>query len=94
MHRVYGAWSDGTVEVKRVSNGNPRGYGFGIESHLECTSQWLVISLPTQGFKAAADINADEMIDGAGLAAVLGNWGDAPRVPFPHSDCPLNLVNP
>ena len=59
-----------------------------------CASHWIVISSPTQGFKAAAESNADEKVDGADLAAVLSNWGDAPRVPFPPSDCPLNLVNP
>ena len=37
---------------------------------------------------------ADELVDGADLASVLSNWGDAPRVPFPPSDCPLNLINP
>ena len=33
-------------------------------------------------------------VNGADLASILGNWGDAPRVPFPPSDCPLNLINP
>ena len=50
--------------------------------------------MASEGYRAAADINADEMVDGADLASVLGNWGDAPRVPFPPSDCPLNLINP
>lgn len=59
-----------------------------------CSSPWLVISSPTAGYRAAADINADELVNGVDLASVLGNWGDAPRVPFPPSDCPLNLVNP
>jgi hypothetical protein len=53
-----------------------------------------VIASPTQGFKAASDINADQKVDGADLAMILGNWGDAPRVPIPPSDCPLNLINP
>jgi hypothetical protein len=52
------------------------------------------VSNPAQGYKATADINADELVDGADLASVLSNWGDAPRVPFPPSDCPLNLINP
>jgi hypothetical protein len=63
-------------------------------SSTPCSSPWLVISSPLQGFKAAADINADEKVDGADLTMILGNWGDAPRVPFPPSDCPLNLINP
>jgi hypothetical protein len=90
--RVYRAWSDGTIEMKRVQPyaatdcfGGP---------NLVCTSVWVLVSSPTNGFKAAADINADELVDGADLASVLGNWGDAPRVPFPPSDCPLNLINP
>jgi hypothetical protein len=88
------AWSDGTVEMKKIevflasSGGNP------CSSSTPCSSPWIVISSPTQGFRAAADINADELIDGADLASILGNWGDAPRVPFPSSDCPLNLINP
>jgi hypothetical protein len=61
---------------------------------LGCSGPWKVISSPTQGLKAASDSNADEKIDGEDLAAVLSNWGDAPRVPFPPSDCPLNLINP
>ena len=95
VDRIYRAWSDGTIEMKRV------GYGYFSEvwpdlcsSGLACTSPWIVISSPNAGFKATADINADELVDGADLASVLGNWGDAPRVPFPSSDCPLNLINP
>jgi hypothetical protein len=45
-------------------------------------------------FRAASDANADEKVDGADLGMLLSNWGDAPRVPFPPSDCPLNLINP
>jgi hypothetical protein len=92
LNRIYRAWSDGTVEMKRV-NWNAPSQDLCSDS-AACSSPWIVISSSTQGFKAAADINADEMIDGADLAAVLGNWRDAPRVPFPPSDCPLNLVNP
>lgn len=88
------AWSDGTIEMKKIevflasSSGNP------CSATAPCSSPWIVISSPTQGYRAAADINADAVVDGADLASVLGNWGDAPRVPFPPSDCPLNLVNP
>ena len=55
---------------------------------------WKVLVDPSQGYRAAADFNADEQVNGADLASILGNWGDAPRVPFPPSDCPLNLINP
>ena len=90
--RMYRAWSDGTVEMKRVRwypNDN-----LVCGSVAPCSSPWMVVSSPSAGFKSAADINADELVDGADLASVLGNWGDAPRVPFPPSDCPLNLINP
>ena len=90
--RVYRAWSDGTIEMKRV-----KPYVdidcYGGPSPV-CTSVWVLVASPTQGYRAAADINADELVDGADLASILGNWGDAPRVPFPPSDCPLNLINP
>lgn len=88
------AWSDGTIEMKKIevflasSSGNP------CSATAPCSSPWIVISSPTQGYRAAADINADELVNGADLASVLGNWGDAPRVPFPSSDCPLTLINP
>lgn len=54
----------------------------------------LVLSAGLSIRKAAADINADELVDGIDLASVLGSWGSAPRVPFPPTDCPLDLVNP
>jgi hypothetical protein len=96
VDRLYRAWSDGTIELKRVKF-SPGGDAAGTEAcgnSQPCSSPWIVISSPTQGFKAAADINADEIINGADIAFVLSNWGDAPRVPFPPSDCPLNLINP
>lgn len=46
------------------------------------------------GLAAASDSNFDSKVDGADLAMLLGNWGDAPRDQIPHSDCPLNLINP
>ncbi len=90
---VLRAWSDGTVEMKKMS------YFGGSSSEacnstIPCSSPWLVISSPSSGFRAASDANADERVDGADLATLLSNWGDAPRVPFPPSDCPLDLINP
>ena len=91
---LFRAWSDGTIEMKKIeifqasSGGNP------CSSSTPCSSPWIVIASPAAGYRAAADINADEKVDGADLTMILGNWGDAPRVPFPPSDCPLNLVNP
>ncbi len=96
LDRLYRAWSDGTIEMRRVrfSSSGEAAAAEACTSSLPCVSPWIVISSPNQGFKAAADSNADEKVDGEDLAAVLSNWGDAPRVPFPPSDCPLNLVNP
>ena len=81
------AWSDGRIEARRLTSTYSCSPGF------DCISPWFTVSDSTEGYKAAADINADELVDGADLASVLGNWGDAPRVPFPPSDCPLNLIN-
>ena len=85
------AWSDGVVEMKRISSLD---WNYACGSNTQCTSEWMVISSPTSGYRAAADVNADELVNGIDLASVLDNWGDAPRVPFPPSDCPLNLINP
>jgi len=91
---IFRAWSDGTIEARPVQ------YGF-TSSNQPCDSafytecaQWVVVSTASQGYRASADINSDQRVDGADLASVLGNWGDAPRAPFPPSDCPLNLINP
>ena len=90
---VLRAWSDGTVEIKKLSRFSDSCTDAS-SANPPCSSPWIVISSPNQGYRAAADINADELVDGVDLASVLGNWGSAPRVPFPPSDCPLNLVNP
>ena len=91
---VFRAWSDGTVEARRVRavtsanycNGNTEG------SACEATQGWFVISSPNEGLNAAADINFDARVDGADLARVLAAWGDAPRNAYPPSDCPLGLI--
>jgi hypothetical protein len=89
---VFRAWSDGTIEYKALQPTFQ--YSPCDPNYSMCISEWRVLSSPAQGYKTAADINADEKVDGADLGSVLGNWGDAPRVPFPPSDCPLNLINP
>ncbi len=91
---LFRAWSDGTVEVKVISITNGQNWCDPSTPLAPCTSNWKVISSPTAGYKAAADVNADELVNGIDLASVLDSWGDAPRVPFPPSDCPLNLINP
>jgi hypothetical protein len=88
---IFRAWSDGTIEMKRV-----RTWGGEVDcvEGIGCQTGWILISTPQTGYRAAADVNGDERVDGADLSSVLGNWGDAPRSPFPPSDCPLNLINP
>jgi hypothetical protein len=90
---LFRAWSDGTIELKKIAAFSGSA-GEACSASVPCSSPWLVVSSPNQGFRAASDSNADERVDGEDLAAVLSNWGDAPRVPFPPSDCPLNLINP
>ena len=91
FNTLWRAWSDGTVEARRV--GVPTS-GYCSTAGVGCMSPWLTVNSPSQGYRAASDINFDEKIDGVDLTSILGNWGDAPRVPFPPSDCPLNLINP
>jgi hypothetical protein len=95
---IWRAWSDGKVEamVTRRSmtgyNGNPLDT-WCTESGF-CTSGWKVVSSPSQGYAYRSDITADQVVDGADLATMLADWGDAPRYDIPPSDCPLNLINP
>jgi hypothetical protein len=90
-HAIYRSWSDGTIEVRI----------YGAQVHLynctaevpDCITPWTVISSPTEGLNAAADITFDEVVNGEDLATLLASWGDAPRNPMPPSDCPLGLMN-
>jgi len=86
------AWSDGKVEYRRVNPGAPSGGWCGPNSG--CTSPWFVANDPSQGLTYRSDINFDERVDGADLATMLADWGDAPRFDIPPSDCPLALINP
>ena len=88
------AWSNGLVEAKRFKM-MPNGANNACNNSTgNCVSNWFTINDPSAGYRAAADFNADEQVNAVDLASILGNWGDAPRVPFPPSDCPLNLINP
>jgi hypothetical protein len=92
---VYRAWSDGTVEMKRVTpyaGSVNNGYCEGTQA--PCASPWFIISSPTEGLAAASDTNFDTVVDGADLANLLAAWGPAPRSPIPLSDCPLDLILP
>ena len=89
------SWSDGLVEAKKFKM-TPADYmsDCGLPPFGYCASPWYVINNPAQGYAAASDSNFDAQVDGADLALLLGNWGDAPRDQIPTSDCPLNLINP
>ena len=91
---VARAWSDGRIEVKRVSQPTWDGGGGNCYIPSDPCDDWIVVSDPQQGYAAFADVNADELVDGADLSAVLGQWGPAPRGQLPPSECPLNLINP
>jgi hypothetical protein len=90
---ILRAWSDGRIEMKKVSYFSSSSAD-ACSASTPCSSPWLVISNPAQGLPALADLNADESVDASDLATVLSRWGDAPRVEFPPSDCPLGLINP
>ena len=90
IHFLYRAWSDGTIEWRMIRSFHYNGYCS--ESDQLCSSGWRVLSSPNEGLNAAADINFDEIVDGADMGLLLGNWGKAPRSPIPASDCPLGLI--
>ena len=87
------AWSDGTVEGRSLSweHKDPNGDECG-RPDLRAEG-WRVLSSPTEGLNAAADITFDEVVDGQDLTTLLASWGEAPRNPMPPSDCPLGLMN-
>ena len=89
------AWSDGTLEAKIISHqsvGSTSAQFYSCEGSSPCIGDWVVVSSPTEGLNAAADINFDEIVDGADMGLLLGNWGKAPRSPIPASSCPLGLM--
>ena len=87
------AWSTGRVEA-RWCNTNDSFLELCNGVNPPCLSPWAVISDPAQGYAYRSDITADQVVDGADLATMLADWGDAPRYDIPPSDCPLNLINP
>lgn len=89
---VIRAWSDGRIEATAgnfYSSGGPNPCNWN-----SVTCGWVTISSPSQGYAYRSDITADQVVDGADLATMLADWGDAPRYDIPPSDCPLNLINP
>jgi hypothetical protein len=96
---VFRAWSDGRVEalpIRRVMNygSSTNQYDLWCNASGFCIANWMVISDPAQGLTYRSDINFDEKVDGADLATLLTDWGNAPRQDIPPSDCPLALINP
>jgi hypothetical protein len=89
---VVRAWSSGRLEVMSGNLYGPSGAYCQWDS--TTCGQWVVISDPAQGLTYRSDINFDERVDGADLAQLLADFGDAPRQDIPPSDCPLNLINP
>ena len=89
---VLRAWSNGLIEGMQFQTNYYQ--GDCVVSGFDCYGTWVVLSSPTEGMSAAADINFDEIVDGTDLTYLLAAWGDAPRNPMPPSDCPLGLLNP
>jgi hypothetical protein len=94
------AWSDGRVEMRVIkkfmyyhSGSGPASDG-SCAAGADCVTPWFVVSSPSEGYAYRSDINADQLVNGADLATMLADWGDAPRYDLPPSDCPLNLINP
>ncbi|MAJ45765.1 MAG: hypothetical protein CBC35_00380 [Planctomycetes bacterium TMED75] len=85
------AWSDGTVEARWVRVLPDSSTCWSILG--PCFDTWVVVSSPTEGLNAAADITFDEVVDAQDLAELLARWGDAPRNPLPPRDCPVGLLN-
>ena len=93
-HMLFRGWSDGTVECRLQSvYYDPNDTTVPDVEDYGSFNGWAVISSPTEGLNAAADITFDEVVDGQDLAVLLARWGDAPRNPMPPSDCPLGLLN-
>jgi hypothetical protein len=86
--RVLRAWSDGRIEQRAWEINN-------CQFTTYCNPVgWTVISDPAEGLTYRSDINFDEKVDGADLATLLNDWGNAPRQDIPPSDCPLALIIP
>jgi hypothetical protein len=91
---VYRAWSDGRIEMRQWAKPVLYICGGSSGGTAICCDPWVVINDPAQGLTFRSDINFDEKVDGADLATLLTDWGNAPRQDIPPSDCPLALINP
>ena len=89
------AWSDGRIEARHVNSfGSDLNDCNPTTNPNPCVSRWVTVSTPSEGYAYRSDITADQVVNGADLATMLADWGDAPRYDIPPSDCPLNLINP
>jgi len=92
---IVRAWSDGRIEARLVDTRDSNLENCGpTTAPNPCVTSWVIISNPSDGYAYRSDITADQVVDGADLARMLADWGDAPRYDIPPSDCPLNLINP
>ena len=89
---VIRAWSNGRIETRSKKYTPYSGDPCNVGTNVICDSDWIVLFDANEGLNAAADINFDEIVDGADMGLLLGNWGKAPRSPIPASDCPLGLM--
>ena len=87
FYHLLRAWSDGTVEAKRV----------GIRDWPDCRTDnyacdWFVISSPQMVCRT--DINGDGSVEFGDLLAVLNQWGDQATCPDTvQLQCGLGLPN-
>ena len=96
IYALVRAWSDGKVGMRRINGQASQNMWCSTSPPPQdpCAGPWIVINDPAQGLTYRSDINFDEKVDGADLATLLNDWGNAPRQDIPPSDCPLALINP
>ena len=73
-YHLLRAWSDGTIEAKRVS---VQSNAYGCQTPSNC--EWFVIS--SSQMACRTDINGDGSVELGDLLAVLGQWGDQATCP-------------
>ena len=74
FYHVLRAWSDGTIEAKRVTINSTSVCGSN-----EYSCDWFVISSPQMACRT--DINGNGEIEFGDLLAVLNQWGDQATCP-------------
>ena len=88
-YHLLRAWSDGTVEAKKV-NIRPNGNENACATSSSC--DWHIISSPQMACRT--DINGDGEVELEDLLAVLSQWGDQATCPDTvQLQCGLGLPN-